>query len=236
MYPENNECGRKYSVIEFNQFSENMDREFQTSPMIKNEKNDLNSTYLVSFSQNSENCCVGMVDMVNSTKISARLGSRKTSRYYQVFINSMSRIIRQFRGRVIKNIGDCVLYYFPYDIENPKSCLFASLDCGLEMIELHKTLCQQLADEKLPCLDYRISVDFGSVTIMKSNNSLAIDMIGSPVNICSKINRLAPKNGLVIGGDLHELIKKFSKYNFKEKQGYSIGLKHQYPVFELIRK
>jgi len=38
MYPENNECGRKYSVIEFNHFSENMDREFQTSPMIKNEK------------------------------------------------------------------------------------------------------------------------------------------------------------------------------------------------------
>lgn len=225
------------SLAKLPKLSESMKKDFQAPNTIGYQRKDATSEYIVSFSSNSENYCVGMVDMVGSTKISAILGPKKSSRYYQIFINSMSQVLHNFGGYVIKNIGDCVLFYFPHIIErNSKYSMIACLECGLEMIEFRKILCKKLKQEGLPCLDYRISADFGSVTIMKSNNSSVTDMIGSPVNMCSKINKLAPKNGFVIGGDLHERIKKFQEYQFKEKEGYNIGFRYQYPVYEVIRK
>ena len=218
-------------------FPEKSDRRFHKYNFIENEKTQNIPEYLVSFSKNSENYCIGMVDMVNSTKISATLGEQKISRYYQIFINSMSKILHRFGGYVIKNIGDCVLYYFSHTLEqNSKFSILACLECGLEMIEFRKILCEQLKSEGLPCIDYRISADFGSVMIMKSNNSLVTDMIGPPVNMCSKINKLAGKNEFVIGGDFYEQIKKFSEYEFNEKEGYNIGFKYPYSVYMVTRK
>jgi len=52
--------------------------------------------YLVSFLTQPISYCIGIVDMVNSTRISAQIGSIKSSRYYQVFLNSMSKIISEF--------------------------------------------------------------------------------------------------------------------------------------------
>ena len=68
------------------------------------------------------------------------------------------------------------------------------------MIEHHNALCKKLNKEGLPCVDYRISADYGSVVLMKSNNSMSVDMIGPPVNMCSKINYTASVNGAVIDG------------------------------------
>ena len=46
-------------------------------------KPNMNSSdYLVAFSGNTQNYCVGLVDMVNSTKIAATLGNGKISEYY----------------------------------------------------------------------------------------------------------------------------------------------------------
>ena len=63
-----------------------------------------------------------------------------------------------------------------------------------------------------------------------------MDMIGPPVNMCSKINRAAPINNAVIGGDLHSMVKKFSDYKFKEVKGFSLGFKHAYPIYNLNQK
>ena len=69
--------------------------------------------YSVEFSTNSRNYCVGFIDIVNSTQISSRLTGDKLSRYYEIFLNSISTIIEKFGGQVIKNVGDGLLYYFP---------------------------------------------------------------------------------------------------------------------------
>ena len=44
------------------------------------------SDYLVTFSTRSQKYCVGFVDVVNSTKISASLSSSKISKYYEIFL------------------------------------------------------------------------------------------------------------------------------------------------------
>ena len=185
------------------------------------ETQDLESGhYTVTFCPETENYCVGMVDMVDSTRISAILGHEKMSQYYQIFLNSMSKILNKFDGKVVKNIGDCLLYYFPvYKIKNPEDYLIKSLECSFAMIESHDFICQHLKGKNLPCLNYRISMDYGNVILMKSNDSASIDMIGTPINMCAKINRKAPSNGIVVGGDIREMLKKVHRYEFEEIDG-----------------
>lgn len=195
-----------------------------------------NKDYLVTFSPETKSYCIGMVDMVNSTKKSTILGSKKMSRYYQIFLNSMSKIINEFDGKVVKNMGDCLLYYFPsLGNETHDEYLIRCLECNFVMIESHDFICRQLKKEKLPCLDYRISIDYGNVILMKSGDSTSVDMIGTPINMCSKINRNAPPNQIVIGGDIHEMIKKDHRYEFKQIDDYSVGLKFDYPIYVTMR-
>ncbi len=190
------------------------------------------SDYLVAFSNQNHSFCVACVDMVNSTKISASLSPHKLSKYYEVFLNSMSKIIGMYGGRVIKNVGDCLLFYFPAskDSENIDG-LISCLDCGLAMAEAQKIICQDLKEENLPCLDYRISADYGSVLIMSTTDSEHIDMIGPPVNMCTKINRCAHRNEFVIGSDLHLITKKIQKFQFNQAMGCDIGFAQSYPTY-----
>ena len=193
--------------------------------------------YMVAFSGNTENYCIGIVDMVNSTKIAATLGNKKIQAYYEIFLNSMSNMLSRFGGVVIKNVGDCLVYYFPESSKsNRKFGFMACLESCLAMTERHDDICKILNQNNLPCINYRISADYGSVVLMKSSNSDSIDMIGPPINMCSKINHAAQPNGVVVGGDLHSMVKHFDDYKFKEVKGFSIGFKHLYPVYEVYRK
>jgi len=68
--------------------------------------------YTVNFLETSQNYCVGLVDIVNSTNISASLTQHKLSKFYEIFLNSMAQTVEKFGGFVIKNIGDSLLFYF----------------------------------------------------------------------------------------------------------------------------
>nr|MDQ3969401.1 response regulator [Thermoproteota archaeon] len=70
------------------------------------------------------------------------------------------------------------------------------------------------------------------------------DLFGSTMNICAKINSMAEPNGIVIGGDLYQIIKSFSfindnnnGYEFRElREGYYVGFNQRYPVFTALSK
>ena len=70
---------------------------------------------------------------------------------------------------------------------------------------------------------------------MKTVDS-AIDLVGPTINTCSKINSLAAKNEMIIGSDLHEQLKKFGEYKFKQSGSYLVDLKHPYPTYTVSRK
>lgn len=194
-----------------------------------------NQDYMVAFSGRTQNFCIGLVDIVNSTKISANLHEREWCKYYVVFLNSMAKILKKFGAVPLKNGGDSILYYFPQstDIKNE---FIGCLECNLAMAEAHELISESVEMQGLPSLDYRISSDYGKVVIMEPNSLSPIDIIGPPVNMCAKINHSAPKNGIVIGGDLYELVKDLQYYRYKQTNGFSIGLKYSYPTYSVTRK
>ena len=53
----------------------------------------------------------------------------------------MATIVRNFEGKVIKNVGDSVIYYFPNTCDSSNECAFRNvLDCCLTMIAITLSL------------------------------------------------------------------------------------------------
>jgi len=57
--------------------------------------------YIVGFSGHTSSYCVGVVDMMDSTKISSRLSLEKSAKYYEIFLNTMARVLNRL-GRFWK--------------------------------------------------------------------------------------------------------------------------------------
>ena len=196
----------------------------------------------ISFSGNSRNYCVCFVDMVDSTKITAQIAdARKIRKYYSIFINTMAAIARNFGAMIIKNTGDCLTYYFPKTSDSTnKSAFNAVIECGITSIAASDAINAKLREEGLPPLLYRISADYGRVEIAKSITSHTDDLFGSTVNLCAKINSMAKPNGMVIGDNLYQIIKKSyfdDHYHFQGLGGYPlIDLKYNYPIYSVENK
>jgi len=197
-------------------------------------KTNINET--ISFNGKTKNCCVAMVDIVNSTKITAHLSKEETCKYYGIFLNAMALIAREYGACVVKNIGDSLLFYF-CDEKNPNGRSFSkTLECGMAMIKCSKIVNESMHDAGLPSVSYRISADYGTVMLAKSVTASSDDIFGSTVNICSKINRKADPNGMIIGNDLYQNVKNIQGYSFKQNSGVSLGFPFDYPVFSIIPK
>lgn len=186
----------------------------------------------ISFNGGYKNYCVCIVDIVNSSKITASLSKEKVCKYYSIFLNSMAMIAKEFGGKVVKNVGDSLLYYFPYTSDSSDKHSFVDpLECSMAMIEAHGLINQKMHEEGLPPVNYRISADYGSVVTAKTVTSANEDVFGATVNICAKINHIAAPNSMVIGCDLFEIVKSFDGYQFEPVAVYSSGFKLQYPVY-----
>lgn len=195
----------------------------------------------ISFTGHSQKYCVCLVDMVDSTKITATMEPEKMKRYYSIFINVMAAIARDNHANVIKSTGDSIIFYFPKTSDNNYQHAFDDvLRCGTTMLEIDSIINEKLIAEGLPRLQYRISADYGRVDLAKSLTSTTEDIFGPTVNICAKINPIAPPNCMVIGYDLYRIVKHSSNkkdYAFERVSEYSIDdLEFKYPVFLIVNK
>lgn len=191
---------------------------------------------VVSFSGTHQNYCVGIVDMVGSTKVSAHLSKEKMTKYYGLFLNGMAMIAKDHGAIVIKSIGDSLLYYFPKTSDYKPEHFVCPLRCALSMIECADIINAKMKEHGLPSVKYRVSMDFGTVMLANSVASENDDIFGSTVNVCSKINRIAKPNGVVIGSDMYHIVKNFDEFAFVADTGFSLGMAIEYPVYEVLKK
>src|ERR671918_1544261 len=180
----------------------------------------------ISFLDRSMNCCIGFVDMVNSTSNIAEIVSdrRIIGKYYSIFINTMAVLAKNYGAKIVKSAGDALIFYFPDSSDPTNEAAFKDiLECFTTMILARDIINAKLQSENLPSVSYRISADYGKVEVATSTSSKGEDLFGSTMNICAKINSMAEPNGIVIGGDLYQIIKSFSSIRseeFRELEGY----------------
>ena len=127
------------------------------------------------FLKHSQNHCVGIVDIMNSTKgyiKTVRGSDRRISRHIS---ERHGWYVRSFGGTSIKNMGNALLFSFP-DI--PGTCASRAtfemaIECCMAMIRR----------------PVRIAKPFAGTTN---------DIFGHTVNLCAKMNCMAPANGVNI--------------------------------------
>jgi two-component system response regulator ChvI len=187
--------------------------------------------------------------MIDSTEATFTINNQpdKIRRYYSIFINTMATIARNFGAEVIKNTGTSLIYYFPKTSNPSNLAAFKDvIECGITIMAANKVINMKLKEEALPSMHYKISADYGRVEVARSLSSPDTDdLFGSTMNVCAKINSMAPVNGMVIGSDLYYITKEFSltsffgtgdsQYYFKKIGEYPINssFKYQYPVYSV---
>ena len=131
------------------------------------------------FSEKSCMCCVGFIDMVDSTRITAGLPKSQMSKYYSLFINWVNGIIRGYGGKVVKNTGDGLLFYFisldDSHIKTVRNCLNSAITLSI----LHRNVNKKFISESLPELNYRISLDYGEVSFAQTVESTTPDIFST---------------------------------------------------------
>src|ERR687897_1028973 len=183
----------------------------------------------ISFVDRSMNCCIGFVSMLNSTKVTAEIyGRQKIGQYYSIFINTMAILVKNYGAKIVKYAGDALIFFFPDSSDAAHEAAFKDiLECFTVMILARDIINAKLDAQNLPPVSYRISADYGRVEVATSTSSKSEDLFGSPMNICAKINSMAEPNGMVIGGDLYQIIKSFSFVNNIE---YEFTVERQYLI------
>ena len=121
---------------------------------------------VIQFSGNSIKSCICFIDLVDSTKNTLKFSDLKdTRKYYSTFINSVYEIVKKYNAKIIKNIGDSLLFYFPDTADTIKISRFGkALECGLEILENRQNVNDKLSAENFPPFNYRISMDYAWIT------------------------------------------------------------------------
>ena len=95
----------------------------------------------------------------------------------------------------------------------------------------------------LPSVEnYKISLDYGVVDLALAGDNYQLDIFGSAVNLCSKINSssLAPHNTIIIGNNFYRILKSFpnilNKYNFINNGEFKVTENIGYPIYNIKRR
>ena len=218
---------------------DSMAQKLQESLIEIKEKEDVikqQEDILLKFSQHEQNDCVGVIDMTGCTRISSKLSDDDVSKMYEIFLNFMAKVVRKHNGEVVKNIGDALMFRFANVDSKDTAAMKNILECCLSMIEAHDELKKELNAENIDELDYKISATYGAVKVAESTTSKISDIFGPTVNRCFKINSLCPKNSIVVGINLYEILKDFDEYEFTQFCSIEMKKKYGYSIFEVKRK
>ena len=199
----------------------------------------------IRFSGDSIKSCVCFIDLVDSTKNTITMeGLENIRKYYSTFINSVSDIVKSSSGKVIKNIGDCLLFYFPKTSNHNNLDAFREvIDCGSKILNERYKINKELCNQNLPPFSYRITIDYGVLDLALVGDYSQIDLFGPTINLCSKINSspsLSIHNEIIIGDNLYRILKSFpniiNNYNFINNGEYKISESNRYSTYNIKRK
>lgn len=208
------------------------DDEF-ANPIIPSEhtRRDDKQSAMLKFSGMSHFCAVSVIDVVDSTKTTARIPPSKLGKFYSIFLNSVASTVKENGGVVVKNIGDSLLYYFAVS-DTTDRCIADTFKCNLQIIEKRDEINDCLVKNSLPKLSYRISSDYGKVFVAMSAISSIDDIFGPAVNMCAKINHVGNPNRFFVGQDLYIHAKSITGFKFGEiDREKTSTFKLNYPIY-----
>jgi len=159
------------------------------------------------------------VDINGSTKMSRDLPSSELSLIIQIFSQEISLSITNFRGYILKFVGDAVIGLFPSE-HNPSKALDNSFACAVNILDIIKNGINPVFKKySLPPINVKIGIEHGDAIILAYGKNMEfahIDLIGFSISIASKITALASPNEIIAGENAYNLISDNQKRFFIE--------------------
>jgi adenylate cyclase len=175
-----------------------------------------------------------------STLLSQQLSAQRNARLIDLFAKEMSAIVSNYRGYVLKYIGDGLIAYFPILDYLPMDD--TAVDCAMAMIYyIEHFLNEILPTKQFPQLRFRIGIDSGEAVVKDigdASNKQHKDLIGLTINLALKIQGKAKENGILIGDtalrglhtDKRICFTKQEEYPMSENQSpYPLHVMTKYP-------
>ncbi|MEV4441805.1 adenylate/guanylate cyclase domain-containing protein [Streptomyces sp. NPDC049577] len=119
---------------------------------------------------------VGFADLVGFTRLTRRLEEEELGELVEAFETTAADLVAAHGGRLIKTLGDEVLY--------AADDAGTAAEIGLRLIE---TLAH---DETMP--ELRVGIAFGTVTTRMG------DVFGTTVNLASRLTSIAPRDAVLV--------------------------------------
>ncbi len=143
------------------------------------------------------------VDIQGFSSMSEEVSVEHVNRYLNDFFQVMTTAVFEQKGTVDKFLGDGMLAFFgdPAPLENHS---MAALEAALRMQERMKEINARWKDSGIPQLaqgmKIRIGLNSGSVIVgnIGSQRRLEYTVLGSVVNIASRLQSLAPPGGIIM--------------------------------------
>ncbi|MEU4171556.1 adenylate/guanylate cyclase domain-containing protein [Streptomyces sp. NPDC026665] len=125
---------------------------------------------------------VGFADLVGFTRLTRRMEEEELGELVEAFETTAADLVAAHGGRLIKTLGDEVLY--------------SADDAGVAA-EIALRLIETMAnDETMP--ELRVGIAFGTVTTRMG------DVFGTTVNLASRLTSIAPRDAVLVDGAFAE--------------------------------
>lgn len=192
--------------------------------------------FLMEYSDVPTKHVVIFIDLVNSTETTSSLSPEKMVRYYEIFLHSVAKTIESFDSKIIKNLGDSLLFNFQQN--EKKDVLFFEncLDCCMALINKNSEINSKMKKEGIPSVSYRISLDYGDVLLGKVSTSYVDDIIGESVDRCYDMNHFTLPEKLIIGEDLYNEVKSSNNYEFSKNNESSKIFHDDYETYYVKKR
>ena len=184
-----------------------------------------------------KNLTIFFSDIVKFTDLSDTLEPEQLSAIINSYLSEMSKIAINYGGTIDKFIGDAILVFFG-DPESfgskldAKKCLQMSKEMKSKVNELQSQW-KNLGAEK--GIKVRMGITSGYCTVGNFGSDMRLDytVLGSPVNLASRLQSIAKPNSIYVSESTYNFVKDF--FDFKEVDEITPkGFVRPIKVFELI--
>tara|TARA_Y100000590_G_C15640122_1_gene984632 strand:- start:239 stop:1525 length:1287 start_codon:yes stop_codon:yes gene_type:complete len=165
-----------------------------------------------------KNLTIFFSDIVKFTDLSDSLEPEQLSAIINSYLSEMSKIAIEYGGTIDKFIGDAILIFFG-DPESKgskidaKNCILMAKEMQLKINEMQEHWKEYGAEKNL---SVRIGITTGYCTVGNFGSEMRLDytVLGSPVNLASRLQSKANPNSILVSEATYNLLK--DEFIFKE--------------------
>jgi class 3 adenylate cyclase/HAMP domain-containing protein len=176
-------------------------------------------------------------DLEGFTETTERLESEDLTQLLNHYLTEMSKIALQFGGTIDKYVGDAILIFFG-DPEtkgvkaDAVACVKMAIAMRKKMRELD-SVWRASGIEKPPRCRTGINTGFCTVGNFGSDDRMDYTIIGSGVNLASRLEQTAPPGEILISYETHALVK--DEVYCEERGHINVkGISHPVATFQVV--